>query len=115
MDTAKTEAALFTRIRGHRKHHQPLLSAKIRVWNRFIRFNTQVICWLGGWMDAHLTFKEHQNRCMKRARAAEARLRTLPKTYSMVPETVRAVQVACLQAVAQYGSELWCNPREVGR
>jgi len=52
---------------------------------------------------------------MKKARAAEARLRSLTKTYGVVLESVRAVQVACVQAVAQYGSELWWDPREVGR
>jgi hypothetical protein len=52
---------------------------------------------------------------MKKARAAEARLRTLTKTYGVVPESVRAIQVACVQAVALYGSELWWDPREVGR
>jgi hypothetical protein len=66
-------------------------------------------------MDAHLTFKEHHNRCMKKARAAEARLRTLTKTFVVVPESVRAVQIACVQAVALYGSELWWDPKEVGR
>jgi len=66
-------------------------------------------------MDAHLTFKEQHNRCMKKARAAEARLRTLTKTYGVVPESVRAVLVACVQAVALYGSKLWWDPREVGR
>jgi hypothetical protein len=52
---------------------------------------------------------------MKKARAAEARLRTLTKTYRVVPESVRPVQIACVQAVALYGSELWWNPKEVGR
>jgi len=66
-------------------------------------------------MDAHLTFKEHHNRFMKKAMAAEARLCTLTKTYGVVPESVRAVQVACVQAVAPYGCELWWDPREVGR
>jgi len=65
-------------------------------------------------MDAHLTFKEQHNRCMKKARAAEARLRTLTKTYGAVPDSVRPVQVACVQAVALYGSELWWDPSEVG-
>ena len=46
-------------------------------------------------MDAHLTFKQHHNRCMKKARAAEARLR--------------------VQAVALYGSELLWDPKEIGR
>jgi hypothetical protein len=71
--------------------------------------------WLGMWMDAHPTFKEHYNRCMKQARAAEAMLQTLTKTYSVVPESVRPVQGACIQAVALYGSALWGDPRKVGR
>jgi len=58
---------------------------------------------------------EHHNRCIKKARAAEARLRSLKKTYGVVPESVRAVQVACVQAIALYGSVLWWDPREVGR
>jgi len=45
----------------------------------------------------------------------KARLRTLTKTYGVVPESVRAVQVVCVQAVALYGSELWLDPTEVGR
>jgi hypothetical protein len=52
---------------------------------------------------------------MKTARAAEARLRTLTKIYGIVPESVLGVQVACVQAVALYGSELWWYPREVDR
>jgi len=52
---------------------------------------------------------------MKNARAAEARLRMLTKTYGVVPESVKAVQVECLQAVTQYGSDIWCDPRNVGR
>ena len=91
------------------------LTAWIRVGHKSIRFNAQVTRWLGVWMDAHLTFKEHHNRCMKKARAAEARLRTLTKTYGVVPESVRAIQVTCVQAVALYGSKLWWDPREVGR
>ena len=52
---------------------------------------------------------------MKKVRAAEARLRTHTKTYRVVHESVRAVQVACVQVVALYGSELWWDSREVGR
>ena len=65
-------------------------------------------------MDAHLTFKEHLNRCMKKARAAAARFETLARTYGVVPESLRAVKPACVQVVALYESELWCVPREVG-
>jgi len=66
-------------------------------------------------MDAHLTFKEHHNHCMKKARAAEARQCVLTKMHGMVPERVRAIQVACVQAGALYGSELWWDPKEIGR
>jgi len=45
-------------------------------------------------MNAHLTLKEHLNRCMKKARAAEACLLSLKKPYAVVPAGVRAVQVA---------------------
>jgi len=79
-DTAKTEAALFTRRRGHRTHLQPKLTTNMRVGSRVIRFNTQATRWLGVWLDANLTFKEQHNQCMKKARAADARLRTLTTT-----------------------------------
>jgi len=114
-DTAKTAAALFPCRPGHRKHVRPKLTAKKRVRTGSIRFTAQATRWLGVWMDVHLTLKEHHNQCMKKARAAEARLRSLTKTYGIVPESVRAVQVVCVQAVPLYGSELWWHPREVGR
>jgi len=66
-------------------------------------------------METHLTFKEQHNRCMKKATAAEARLRTPTTTYGIVPERVRALQVACVQPVALYGRELWWDPTEAGR
>jgi hypothetical protein len=114
-DTANTEAALFTHRRGHKKHLWPKLTAKIRVSDGFIWFNRHATLWLGVLMDAHLTLKEHHNRCMKKARAAEARIRTLTKMYGVLPESVRAFQVACIQAVALYESELWWDPSEAGR
>jgi hypothetical protein len=73
-DSAKMEAALCTGRRGHKKHLRPKLTANITVGYGFIRFNRQVTCWFGFWMDEHLTLKEHHNRCMMEARAAEVRL-----------------------------------------
>jgi len=61
-DTAKTEAALFTRRWGHRKHLWPKLTIKIGVGNGSIRFKAEATRWLGVWMAAHPTFKEHHNR-----------------------------------------------------
>jgi len=70
---------------------------------------------LGIRIDALLTFKEQHNQCMMNARAAEARLRTFTGTYGIVPESISAVQVACVQAVALYGSELGWDPRDLGK
>jgi hypothetical protein len=85
------------------------------VGNSIVRFNKEATRWLGVRMDAHLTFKEHHNQCMKMARAVEARLRVLTKMHVIIPERVRAVLTACVQAIALYGSELWWDPREIGR
>jgi len=90
-DTAMMEAPLFTRRRGHKKHLQPKLTAKMEIGNSFVRFNKEATRWLGGWMDAHLTFKEHRNQCMKKASAAEARLCGLTKMRGIIPERIRAV------------------------
>jgi len=53
---AKTDAALITRRRGHKKHLQPKLTIKINVGNSFIQSKTQVTRSPGVWMDADLTF-----------------------------------------------------------
>ena len=62
--------------------------------------------WLGIWMDVHMTLKAHHIRCLNKARAAEAALRTLTRTYGVVRESVTAIQVACVQAVGLHESEL---------
>jgi len=58
-------------------------------------------------MEANWTFKKHYNRCIKKTSAAEAQLRSLKQPYGVVPACVRAVHIACVQAIALYGSELW--------
>ena len=91
------------------------MSVKIRVGDDFIQFNKEATMWLGVWMDVYLMLKEHHRQCMKKAWAAEVRLRTLTMIYRLVPESVRAVPIACIQAVTQDGSKLWWDPKEVGR
>jgi len=60
-DTAKTNAALFTHRRGHKKHLTPKLTAKTRVENGFVRFTKKETRWLGVWMETQPTFKNHHN------------------------------------------------------
>jgi hypothetical protein len=80
-DSAMKKAALFTQRIGHKKHLRPKLTAKIKVGDGFVRFNKEATRWLGAWMDAHLMFKKHYNRCMMKARAAEAQLRILTRMH----------------------------------
>jgi len=114
-DTVKTEAALYMRRRGHKKHLRPQLTPKIKVGNGFIWFNKQATRWLRVRMDVHQVFKVHHNRCMKIPSAVEARLRTLRKPPGVVPERVWAVQGVWVQTVALDGSELWWDRKEEGR
>jgi len=44
---------------------------------------------------------------MKKARNAQQRIRRLTGCMGLVPENVRRTQVACVQAMAMYGPELW--------
>jgi hypothetical protein len=66
-------------------------------------------------MGTHLTFREHHNRCMKKARAGDARFRVLTKMHGNIPEGETAVHIPCVQAVALDGSELWLDPRVIGK
>ena len=81
VDTAKTEAARFTCRRGHQKPLRPKHTAKSKVGDGFVQFNYKATRCLGVWMDAHPMFREHHNRCIKKARAADARLRILMRIH----------------------------------
>jgi len=65
-----------------------------RAGDGFVKFNKEATWWLRDWNDAHLTFKGHLNRCMKKAKGVEACLLSLKKPYAVVLAGVRAVQVA---------------------
>ena len=50
-------------------------------------------------MDAHLMIKERHNQCMKKARAAVARLWVLTMMHVIICEGIHSVQIALVQAV----------------
>lgn len=81
IDSPKTEAALFTHRGGHMKHLQRKVTAKIIVGSGFVRYNQEATRWPRVWMDAHITFKGHHNRCVNNVRAGEGRLRSLTGRY----------------------------------
>jgi hypothetical protein len=57
-----------------KKHLRPMLTAKKTVRIGLVKFNKEATRWLGVWMDAHLTFKEHHNQCMMKAKTADVQL-----------------------------------------
>jgi len=62
---------------------------------------------LGVYLDSPLTLKEHHRTRMRKARQAEGRLRRLTGQFGLTPEHCRRIQVACVQASALFGWELW--------
>jgi hypothetical protein len=101
-DTEKTEAIWLSR---KRKIWQT--NHSVQVGSAMVNFNKSATKWLGVWIDSALSFRQHQHAMLKNARNAQARLRRLAGKMGLVPDSVRRTQVACVQVVALYGSELW--------
>ena len=80
---------------------------KIQVGNHQVAYNKEATRWLGVYLDSSLTLKEHHRTRMRKARQAEGRLRRLTGQFGLTPEHCRRIQVACVQASALFGSELW--------
>jgi hypothetical protein len=69
---------------------------KILVGGHRVHFSQEASRWLGVWPTR-----------LQKARAAEARIRSLCRTQGLAPGLVRRIQIAAVQAVALYGAELW--------
>lgn len=104
-DMSKTEAVLFSKAR--RQKLTRLLDSRLRVGGETVLFKKDATRWFGVWLDSHLNFAFHFNERMKKAKAAEARIKGLSKTYGLCPGLVRRIQIAAVQSVALYGAELW--------
>jgi hypothetical protein len=103
-DIEQTEAMLFSRRRNIK---EPQMKAKIRVGSHEVRYNKEATRWLGVWLDDMLTLKDHTKITMAKARRAQNRVRSLMNKKGLSPGACRRIQVAAVQAVALYGSELW--------
>jgi len=107
---------------GAQKTQAIWLSRKRKIWqtdhsvqvgSAIVNFNKSATKWLGMWIDSALSFRQHHHAMLKSARNAQARLRRHAGKMGLVPDSVRRTQVACVQAVALYGSELWWKGEEV--
>jgi len=104
-DRAKTEAMFLSKRR--RKPTETVL-----VGNDQIPLNKQATWWLGVWIDSKMTLKEHHSARMKSARKAMGRIRHLTGQAGICPGDCRKALVACVQATALYGAELWWDARK---
>ena len=59
-----------------------------------------------------ITLKEYHSARMKKARKAMHYIRRLTGQMGMCPDACRGTLVACVQASALYGAELWWDDRE---
>ena len=103
-DIERTEAMLFTR---RRKNKQPKMNTQVRVGNHEVSYNKEATRWLWVWLDDMLTLNDHTKKTLEKARRAQHRVRSLMPKKGLSSEGCKRIQVAAVQAVALYGSELW--------
>jgi len=59
-----------------------------------------------------LALNDHTKKALATARKAQSRVRSLMTKKGLYPEGSKSIQVAAVQAVALYGSELWWHGQE---
>ena len=83
------------------------MNARVRVGNHEVSYNKEATRWLGVWLDDMLTLNDHTKKTLAKARKAQNRVRSLMTKKGLSSEGCKRIQVAAVQAVALYGSELW--------
>ena len=83
------------------------MKAKIRVGSHEVQYNKQATRWFGVWLDDRLTLNDHTKKTLAKARRAQNRVRFLINNKGLSPGACQRIQVAAVQTVALYGSELW--------
>jgi len=62
---------------------------------------------MGVWLDDMLTLNDYTKKTLAKAMRAQNRVRSLMTKKGLSSEECKRIQVAAVQAVALYGSELW--------
>ena len=84
-----------------------LIETRLRISEETVLFKRDAVRWFGVWLDSHLNFAFHVNERMKKAKAAEAQIKGLSKTYRLCPGLVQRIQIAAVQSIALYGAKLY--------
>jgi len=100
---------LFTR---RRKNKEPKMMARIRVRDHELQYNKEATRWLGVWLDDMLTLNDHTKKTLAKVRKVQNRVKSLMTKKGLSSEGCQKIQVAAVQAVALYGSELWWRGQE---
>jgi len=104
-DHAKTEAMFLSKRR-----RKPTES--VQVGEHAVPFNKHATRWLRVWIDSKMTLKEHHSTRMKKARRAMGCIRRLTGQMGLSSAACKKALVACVQASALYGAELWWDDRK---
>jgi len=104
-DHAKTEAMFLSKRR-----RKPTES--VRVGEHDVPFNQHATRWLGVWIDSKMTLKEHHSARVKKAQREMHCIRRLTGQMGLCPDACKWALVACVQASALYGAELWWDDRK---
>ena len=65
-------------------------------------------------MDRKLNFQQHHEVVMTKAKKVQGRVKGITGRLGLRPENAKKVQIAAVQSVALYGSELWWDG-QIGR
>jgi len=88
------------------------MNARVRVGGHDVSYNNEATRWLGVWLDDMLTLNDHTKKTFAKARRVQNRVRSLMVKKGLSLEGCKRIQVAAVQAVALYGSELWWRGQE---
>ena len=70
-------------------------------------FRKESTRWLGVRLESWLNFSFHINKRKKKAKAAEAQIKGLNKTYGLCPKLVQKIKIVVLQSMVLYRAKLW--------
>jgi len=79
----------------------------VAVGTNKVPFNREATRWLGIWLDAQLSQKEHHATRMKEGGKAMTRLQRFMGQMGLTPDNCRKAMTACVQSAAMFGAELW--------
>ena len=78
-----------------------------------VKFNDSATRWLRVWLDSRLTFVTHIRKRVKKEQAAEVRIKSLSRTYRLIPGLVQKIQIEVVQAIAFFGAEICWREQKI--